>query len=127
MKCQNHLSHFSPTHSLCFSFIHLSLPPLSLPYPSSLSFSLFYRAIGSLAHKVFPSCESTSQYFLDSLRQMSHSNNATYKVISSLIIVHWKNCPSDVVAILLGSLNEQILYEELAPFLLSLQKECHVS
>lgn len=84
------------------------------------------RALGQLAKKCFSSSPSSSQYFIDNLRQMASSNSATYKIIASLVVVSWGCCPQDIVNILSTSLTEQPLYEELAPFLLSLQKDCHL-
>lgn len=54
------------------------------------------------------------------------SSSATYKVLSALLVISWATCPPDIAEKLKAILAEQCLYEETSPFLLSLQKDCHV-
>lgn len=57
---------------------------------------------------------------------MVASTSSTYKVLSALLVISWGSCPPDIAEKLKTILTEQCLYEETSPFLLSLQKDCHV-
>ena len=62
----------------------------------------------------------------EGLRQMVAGNSATHKMVAALVVSFWKHCPRDLLAQFTAALPEQGVYEEITPFLLSLQKDCHV-
>ena len=97
------------------------------------------RALGQLAFKISNSSlqsidSSTSttskvvSQFLEGLQQLLGQNVAIRKIISSLVVCFWEDCPK---ASLLPPLNTALTvqggYEELVPHVLALQKDCHVS
>ena len=57
---------------------------------------------------------------------MVAGNSATHKMVAALVVSFWKHCPGDLLAQFTAALTEQGVYEEITPFLLSLQKDCHV-
>ena len=64
---------------------------------------------------------------LDGLQQLLSRNATTHKIVCSLIVTFWNGCPKELLLPQLNSsLVEQGGYEELMPFLLALQKDCHV-
>ncbi len=99
-----------------------------------------YRALGLLAAKLSSdggsllSAESgeglspTLHQLIGSLQQLLLRNVATYKMVVSLVIAEWTGCPKEqFLSALNSSLSEQGGYEEITPFILALQKDCHVS
>ena len=75
-----------------------------------------------------PPTDITVNRLLDGLQQLLSRNATTHKVVGSLIITFWNGCPKEqLLPQLNSSLVEQGSYEELMPFLLALQKDCHVS
>lgn len=94
----------------------------------SLSFSLLFRAIGLIANRLSP---STHSMLLTPVSHMITSNSCTYKILAALIMSSWKcNGVSDtggVTMALTSALTEQCVYDEVMPFLMSLQKDCYVS
>ena len=71
--------------------------------------------------------QSLTSHLTDTLRLMVSSNSAVYKELSGLLVNSWCNCPSDVIDKLMPVLTEQCIYDEVNPFLISLQKDCYVS
>ena len=90
--------------------------------------TFYYRALGLLAFQV--GCRGDSDSPLtqlsEGLRQMLVGNSATHKMVAALVVSFWKHCPGDLLAQFTAALTEQGVYEEITPFLLSLQKDCHV-
>lgn len=108
-----------------------------------LAFSLLSdRALGLLAFKlnsapVPPQSESNSStptasqvvsQFSEGLQQLLGQNVVIRKMISSLVICFWEDCPKpSLLPPLNAALTVQGGYEELMPYVLALQKDCHVS
>ena len=90
--------------------------------------TFYYRALGLLASQV--GCHGDSDSPLtqlsEGLRQMLAGNSATHKMVAALVVSFWKHCPGNLVPQFTAALTEQGVYEEIMPFLLSLQKDCHV-
>ena len=90
--------------------------------------TFYYRALGLLAAQV--GCHGDSDSPLtqlsEGLRQMLAGNSATHKMVAALVVSFWKHCPGNLVPQFTAALTEQGVYEEIMPFLLSLQKDCHV-
>ena len=59
--------------------------------------------------------------------QMLNTNSAVYRTLASLLVNYWGTCPAGLVDRLSAVLTEQGVYDELSPFLLQLQRDCHVS
>jgi len=88
------------------------------------------RALGQLAAKLtasgglYPSCLQLAS----NLQQMLSRAIATQRITASLVISFWENAPKQHFEPALNSaLSEQGGFEELTPFVLALQKDCHVS
>ncbi|XP_019852330.1 PREDICTED: TATA-binding protein-associated factor 172 isoform X2 [Amphimedon queenslandica] len=60
--------------------------------------------------------------------QMLSSNSSICKILASLLITYWKDAPPqpDIITSLTSSLTEYCVYEEVTPFMASLQKDCYV-
>ncbi|XP_064406197.1 TATA-binding protein-associated factor 172-like [Halichondria panicea] len=68
----------------------------------------------------------TLHQLIGSLQQLLSRNVATYKMVVSLVIAEWTGCPKEqFLSALNSSLSEQGGYEEITPFILALQKDCH--
>lgn len=64
---------------------------------------------------------------IGSLQQLLSHSVATHKMGACLIVSEWAGCPREhFLSVLTNSLTQQNGYEELSPFLLALQKDCHV-
>lgn len=91
-----------------------------------LFFSLsLCRGIGLLSNHI-PS--SSHSLLSTTILQLLSSNSCIYKIIGSLLITYWTNAPTnpDIVTSLTSSLTEYCVYDEVAPFMTSLQKDCYV-
>ena len=49
-----------------------------------------------------------------------------HRAVAGLIVSHWGHCPPDLLPMFSTILEDQGFYEELTPYVLSLQKDCHV-
>lgn len=47
-------------------------------------------------------------------------------MVASLVVGYWGSCTSDLLALLTTVLTEKTTYEEIMPFLVAMQRECHV-
>ena len=94
-------------------------------------YCLFCRALGLLASQVGSGSAEEGPHPLsqlpEGLRQLLMGNSATHKMIAAMIVSYWKYCPADLLPQFTAALTEQSVYDELMPFLISLQKDCHVS
>jgi TATA-binding protein-associated factor len=81
------------------------------------------KALGMLAMKVSP---SSVQYLSETLNTMLATTSAVFKELLSLFVSSWANCPHDVADKLTSLLTESCIYDEVQPFLLSLQKDSYV-
>ncbi len=102
--------------------------------------SIFCRALGLLASKLSsdgskvegnsPEEKGLSPVLVEligSLQQLLSNGVATHKMGACLIIAGWAGCPRDYfLSSLTTLLTQQNGYEELSPFILALQKDCHV-
>ena len=57
---------------------------------------------------------------------VSHPS-AAYQSVAALLASVWDGVSTDIMAKMGNILTEQPVYEEMTPFLMSLQKDCHVS
>ena len=66
--------------------------------------------------------------FVSGLQQFLARNFAMHKMIVGLVLTLWKGCSykDQLVSQLTSALTEESGYEELMPFLLAMQKDCHV-
>lgn len=108
------------------------------------SFLISYcRALGTLAAKLSTHPTSTSDppqqssssplnqspaltTLCEGLRQMLVRCSSTHRMVASLVVGYWGQCPSDLHTLLSAVLNEKTTYEEITPFLVAMQRECHV-
>ena len=52
--------------------------------------------------------------------------SSTHRVVASLVVGHWGQCPAELLALLNSILSERTTYEEIVPYLMTMQRECHV-
>lgn len=82
---------------------------------------------GTISAQGLPPAVTAVNQLLEGLQQLLSRNTTTHKIVSSLIVTFWSGCPKErLLPQLNSSLLEQGGYEELMPFLLALQKDCHV-
>ncbi len=117
----------------------------SLSRPSFLS---AHRALGLLASILAPSLTKDGTVTLppqpqsplattpgsetvapltETVKQLLSGSVAIHKMVAALVVSHWGQCPQDVLALLNTALTEHRAYDELTPFVVTLQKDCHVS
>lgn len=67
-------------------------------------------------------------HFVNGLQQFLTRNFAMHKMVVGLVLTFWKGCgfKDQLVPQLMKSLTEDGGYEDLMPFLLTMQKDCHV-
>ncbi len=100
---------------------------------------ILYRALGELAVKLSSSSvdhqssatNSLNQvmlHFVNGLQQFLTRNFAIHKMVVGLVLTFWKGCgfKDQLVPRLMTALTEDGSYEDLMPFLLAMQKDCHV-
>ena len=87
-------------------------PPSSPPHPSSSS--------------TLPHCTQALSTLCEGLRQMLVRCSSTHRTVASLVVGYWGQCPSDLLSLLTTVLTEQASYEEIMPFLVAMQRDCHV-
>lgn len=63
----------------------------------------------------------------EGLGQMLVRTSSTHRMMASLVIGHWGQCPRSLLPQLTAILTETATYEEILPFLMIMQRECHVS
>ena len=123
------LSHSHPTSSLATAnsspaaegdASRISLPSSSSPSPSSSSSS------SSSFSATSSSSSQAVAVLTEGLRQMLARASAVHRMVASLVIGFWGQCPSELLTLLSSVLTEQITYEEIMPFLVALQRDCHV-
>ena len=70
----------------------------------------------------------TMVHFVNGLQQFLTRNFAMHKMVVGLVLTFWKGCgfKDQLVPQLMKSLTEDGGYEDLMPFLLTMQKDCHV-
>ena len=78
-----------------------------------------------------PTSNSLSQimlHFVNGLQQFLVRNFAMHKMVVGLVLTFWKGCgfKDQLVPQLMTALTEDRGYEDLMPFLLAMQKDCHV-
>lgn len=105
---------------------------------------LFYRALGELAMKLSSaSCgqattlqttnsmaiHNITLQFVSGLQQFLTRNLALHKMVVGLVLTFWKGCgfKEQLVGQLTLALTGDGGYEDLMPFILAMQKDCHVS
>lgn len=66
--------------------------------------------------------------FISGLQQFLMRNFAMHKMVAGLVLTFWKGCSykDQLVTHLTSALTEEGSYEDLMPFLLAVQKDCHV-
>lgn len=66
--------------------------------------------------------------FVQGLQQFLGRNFALHKMVASLVLTFWKGCgfKDQLVPQLMAALTEEAAYEDLMPFILTMQKDCHV-
>lgn len=97
------------------------------------------RALGTLAAKlsgtvegsVPPQHSSLEQSparttLCEGLRQMLVRPSSIHRMVASLVIGYWGQCPGELHTLLSTVLTEKTTYEEIMPFLVAMQRECHV-
>ena len=89
------------------------------------------RALGLLATRLqassdLPETVQAIGQLLSGLQQLLMRNTAVHRTVAGLIVSHWGHCPSNLLPFLSTILEDQGFYEELTPYVLSLQKDCHV-
>ena len=53
-------------------------------------------------------------------------SSSIHHVVAALVIGYWGQCPSELLTLLNTVLTERTTYEEITPFLVAMQRECHV-
>lgn len=91
-----------------------------------VNFLCVWRGVSSLA-KTVSSPGEMSPHVSEGLKQLVAVNSSSYLTVAALLSINWGMCPDVVLEKLTNVLNEQPVYEEVVPFLLSLQKDCLVS
>ena len=86
-------------------------PPSSPPHQSS---------------STLPHCTQALSTLCEGLRQMLVRCSSTHRTVASLVVGYWGQCPSDLLSLLTTVLTEQASYEEIMPFLVAMQRDCHV-
>ena len=97
----------------------------------------FHRALGLLASKMTltPSDSSPSpapleavSTLLTQLLKCLTTNLALYRMVSVLVVYHWKGCPPHALQTpLLSALTDTSGLEDILPYIHNLQKDCQVS
>ena len=62
----------------------------------------------------------------EGLKQMLCRSSVTQRMVATLTISHWGHAPSDLLSLLCHTLTDQPNYHEMTPFLVNLQRDCHV-
>lgn len=105
---------------------------------------LFCRALGELAMKLSSTSggqaialQTTNSVavhnvvlqFVNGLQQFLTRNLALHKMVIGLVLTFWKGCgfKEQLVGQLTMALTGDGGYEDLMPFILAMQKDCHVS
>ncbi len=120
-------------------FVRLSEHIIYCQRDQAFKSECLYRALGLLAAKLGSDggnllttqpdegLSPTLHQLIGNLQQLLSRNVATHKMVASLVIAEWVGCPKEqFLSALTSSLSEQGGYEEITPFILALQKDCHV-
>ena len=72
--------------------------------------------------------ENIMLQFVNGLQQFLGRNFATHKMVVGLVLTFWKDCSykEQLISQLNMALTEEGGYEDLMPFILAMQKDCHV-
>ena len=63
----------------------------------------------------------------EGLQQMLTRSSSAHRMVASLLVGYWGACPDKLQPLLSNLLMERTTYEEIVPFLVAMQRECHVS
>ena len=89
------------------------------------------KALGLLATRLqisldLPESQQAIGQLVSGLQQLLMRNTAVHRAVAGLIVSHWGHCPPDLLPTFSTLLEDQGFYEELTPYVLSLQKDCHL-
>ncbi|CAI8034563.1 TATA-binding protein-associated factor 172 [Geodia barretti] len=130
---------------------HLAAKMTSSPSPSPISSTPEYSTPSSDTHSTTPDPTTkttttppqlasapgypnptTPGYFTpasttltEGLGQMLTRSSSTHRIVAALTIGYWGVCPSQLLSGLNTKLTERTTYEEILPFLMTMQRECH--
>ena len=62
----------------------------------------------------------------EGLRQMLVRASSAHRVVAALTIGCWGRCPDELLTLLNSVLRERTTHEEITPFVIAMQRECHV-
>ena len=83
------------------------------------------RALGTLIQRIMTSGRSFSLLVEWMSLLVSHPS-AVYRSVAALLASVWSSVSTDIITKMGNLLTDQPVYEETAPFLMSLQKDCLV-
>ena len=63
---------------------------------------------------------------VEGLRQMLTRESSAHRMVASLIVGYWGACPNNLRDLLTNLLTQRTTYEEIVPYLATMQRECHV-